>query len=67
MTAERYSSYKKCFWKLKMELYGLKQVGQAWYNKLNNELINIGFTRLKSDAFMSSSKYINLHISGLYR
>ena len=34
---------------LKQALYGLKQAGNVWNTKLNNVLINLGFTQLKSD------------------
>jgi len=41
--------FKKSFWKLKKALYGLKQSGKEWNSKLNNVLINIGFSRLLSE------------------
>jgi len=46
---EGHQSYEKSFWKLNKALYGLKQAGKEWNNKLNEELIKIGFTRLKSE------------------
>ena len=42
-------SYGKYFWKLNKALYGLKQAGKEWNDKLNEELIKIGFNRLKSE------------------
>ena len=41
--------YGKSFWKLNKALYGLKQAGKEWNDKLNSELIKIGFKRLKSE------------------
>ena len=46
---EGHQSYEKSFWKLNKTLYGLKQAGKEWNNKLNEELIKVGFTRLKSE------------------
>jgi len=40
---------KRYFWKLKKALYGLKQSDKEWNNKLNEELLKINFTKLKSD------------------
>jgi Reverse transcriptase (RNA-dependent DNA polymerase) len=34
---------------LKRALYGLKQAGNVWNTKLNNVLIGLGYTQLKSD------------------
>jgi len=46
---EGHQSYGKSFWKLNKALYGLKRAGKEWNNKLNEELIKIGFSRLKSE------------------
>jgi hypothetical protein len=35
--------------KLQKSLYGLKQAGRQWYHKIDESLINFGFTRLQSD------------------
>lgn len=35
--------------RLKKALYGLKSSGKLWYSELNQELINIGYTRSKID------------------
>jgi Reverse transcriptase (RNA-dependent DNA polymerase)/gag-polypeptide of LTR copia-type/Integrase core domain/GAG-pre-integrase domain len=35
--------------KLNKSLYGLKQSGRAWYKKMDTVLLNMKFTRLKSD------------------
>ena len=37
------------FWKLNKAIYGLKQSGRAWNNKLNTVLNQIGFKRLQCD------------------
>jgi len=42
-------SYGIYFWKLNKSLYGLKQAGKEWNDILNEELIKIGFNRLKSE------------------
>src|ERR1035438_1852402 len=36
--------------KLLRSLYGIKQAGNIWNHNLDNTLVNLGFTRLKSDA-----------------
>ena len=36
--------------KLKKALYGLKQASRAWYEKMDQALIDIGFNRLQADA-----------------
>ena len=36
--------------KLKKSLYGLKQAARQWNKKLHSVLLEMGFTRLKSDA-----------------
>jgi len=46
---EGHHSHGKFFWKLNKALYGLKQAGKEWNDKLNIELIKIGFKRLKSE------------------
>jgi len=49
---EGHQSNGKHFWKLNKALYGLKQAGKEWNNKLNEELIKIGFSRLKSEPYV---------------
>jgi len=46
---EGYSSYNNTFWKLNKDIYGLKQAGRAWNEKLNNVLLGINFNRLTSE------------------
>jgi len=46
---EGHPSYGKSFWELHKALYGLKQAGKEWNDKLNEELIKIGFNRIKSE------------------
>ena len=36
--------------RLKKSLYGLKQAPKAWYAKMNNFLLSLGFERCKSDT-----------------
>ena len=43
------SDYGKGYWKLEKTVYGLKQAGRMWNNKLNDILIKIGFERLQSE------------------
>ena len=43
------SDYGKGYWKLEKAIYGLKQAGRMWNNKLNDILIKIGFERLQSE------------------
>jgi hypothetical protein len=49
--------------RLVKSLYGLKQAGQLWFLELRHVLKKEGFTRLKSDALLSS--YGGKMISGL--
>ena len=44
-----YSSYNNTFWKLNKAIYGLKKVGRAWNEKLNNVLLGINFNPLTSE------------------
>ena len=37
------------FWKLNKAIYGLKQAGRMWNNKINETLLKLGFTRTKSE------------------
>ena len=41
------SEHQVC--KLKKSLYGLKQAGRAWYQKIDDALFKLGFTRLDTD------------------
>ena len=36
--------------KLKKALYGLKQAPRTWYDRMDNFLMSLGFTKSKSDA-----------------
>jgi hypothetical protein len=38
--------------RLKKSLYGLKQTPKAWYDRIDNFLINLGFTKSKADSNM---------------
>jgi len=40
-----HEDHNKKFWKLKKAIYGLKQSGAKWNNKLNDYLIKIGCKR----------------------
>lgn len=44
-------------WRLKKAVYGLKQSGRCWNNKLNNVLVNFGLTKCKSDPCIYSYKH----------
>ena len=44
-----HEDYNKRYWKLKKAIYGLKQSGAKWNEKLNNYLISIGYKRLVSE------------------
>jgi hypothetical protein len=48
--------------KLQKAIYGLKQVPRAWYSRLSNFLLQLGFTSSKSDSslFMLKSASIQL-------
>ena len=46
---EGYNKNKNGFWKLNKALYGLRQSGRAWNDKLNDTLLELGFKRLISD------------------
>ena len=49
---EGYSSYNITFWKLNKAIYGLKQAGRAWNEKLNNVLLGINFNRLTTEPWI---------------
>jgi len=51
--------YGKGFWKLDKAIYGLKQSGRMWNNKLDTVLTEIGFKRLKSEpcVYILKDKY----------
>jgi hypothetical protein len=53
--------------KLKKGLYGLRQSGRLWYERMNKELLRLGFTRLESDncVYIRSSNE-STTIIGLY-
>ena len=36
--------------RLKRALYGLKQASRAWYTKIENYFIGLGFTKSEADA-----------------
>ena len=36
--------------RLKMDLYGLKQAPRAWYGRIDNFLMSLGFTKSKADS-----------------
>ena len=55
---EGHQSNGKHFWKLNKALYGLKQAGKEWNNKLNEELIKIGFSRLKVNLVYKKKEII---------
>jgi hypothetical protein len=40
---------KTLVWRLLKPLYGLKQAGRQWYQKVHMEFMAIGFTRLEAD------------------
>jgi len=44
-----HEDYNKKFWEVKKAIYGLKQSGAKWIDKLNDYLIKIGYKRLISE------------------
>ena len=45
--------------KLKKSLYGLKQSGRCWYNKLNEKLISKGFEKCESEPCVYRLRWMN--------
>ena len=41
---------KNHVWKMKKDLYKLKQALRTWYDKMDNFLTSLGFTNSKSDS-----------------
>jgi len=54
--------YGKGYWKLNKAIYGLKQAGRMWNNKLDSVLTEIGFERLKSEPCVYILKDKNKNI-----
>jgi len=54
--------YGKGYWKLEKAIYGLKQAGHMWNNKLDSVLREIGFERLNSEpcVYALKDKYTNI-------
>src|ERR1044072_4428024 len=52
------SDYPDKVFKLKKSLYGLKQAPRAWYESLNNFLLENKFTRGKVDTHSSTNHLI---------
>ena len=53
--------------RLKRALYGLKQAPRAWYTKINNYFIGLGFTKREADANLYHIMvYDNIFIILLY-
>lgn len=38
--------------KLKTAIYGLKQASRRWYQRFNEFMVRIGFTKCKNDQFL---------------
>jgi len=54
---------------LEKAVYGLKQAGKEWNNKLNEELLKINFIRLKNDPciYVKYVKFdMNIYIIIIY-
>jgi hypothetical protein len=43
-------------WKLRKAVYGLNEASRSWYNRVENELTKIGFTRSKYDEALFYNK-----------
>ena len=62
---------KKIRVKLNKSLYGIKQAPKVWNQKLNEQLISVGFTRLTSDVCLYTIKvennyyYLIVHIDDI--
>ena len=41
-------------------LYGLKQAPEAWYERMDNHLIQLGFSRTQSEATL----YVKVNVAG---
>ena len=48
-TYEFFQEYPSLVCRLKKSLYGLKQASRAWYSKMDNFLLSLGFERCKYD------------------
>jgi hypothetical protein len=57
-------SYPQHICKLNKAIYGLKQAPQAWFSRLTNKLLSIGFTASKADSslFLFKSKIVTIFI-----
>ena len=55
-------NYNKGFWRLNKAIYGLKQAGRMWNFKINDTLLELGFTRCKSEPCAYVKKDYNNNV-----
>ena len=59
---------KKLVCRLHKDLYGLKQAPRAWYGRLHNYLVRIGFERIEDNRnpYLKNKKGKGILLSGIF-